>query len=112
MTWPKDFARKVWRILVEECDAPSGQKIDLGDHQVDLDEYSFVLAATSEPTDYSRGGISEYRFCGSLGFGGKVWRGPPPYVTCYREDETPAIKARMEKANRRLTALWVEAKLG
>ena len=31
----------------------------------------------------------EFRFCGKLGFGGKIWGSSDvPYVTCYQEDQT------------------------
>lgn len=47
----------------------------------------------------------EYRFCGALGFGGKVWagyHGDPPYVTQYPEDATDASRTIIERANRLL----------
>jgi hypothetical protein len=49
---------------------------------------------------------TEYRFMGSLGWGGKVWfdRGRV-YVTCYPEDRTPDRDAVIQKTNERLTAL-------
>src|SRR6266404_1389602 len=50
----------------------------------------------------------EYRFQGSLGFGGKLWishRGPP-YVTCYQEHETEGRKMLMELANQELLILY------
>lgn len=48
----------------------------------------------------------EYRFMGSLGFGGKVWsnRGRL-YVTCYPEDRTPERQAAIDWANARLATL-------
>jgi hypothetical protein len=78
---------EVWKILVEECGAheePMGDWIHWPD-------------------------CREYRFCGALGFGGKVWHSEvrwtdpcPVYVTCYPEDMTPERKAMIEKANARL----------
>lgn len=50
----------------------------------------------------------EFRFVGSLGFGGKVWstsRDRPAYVNCYSEDETPERLKVIEQANARLAAL-------
>lgn len=49
----------------------------------------------------------EYRFQGSLGFGGKLWVNgkKPPTVTCYPEDETPGRKALIELANSELAIL-------
>lgn len=50
--------------------------------------------------------ITEYRFQGNLGFGGKFWNANNRwYVTCYSEDETPERKAMIRKANERLAAL-------
>lgn len=46
----------------------------------------------------------EYRFIGHLGFGGKLWLNDSnrPYVTCYKEDETPGRLALIEAANEEL----------
>lgn len=52
--------------------------------------------------------ISEYRFVGSLGFGGKIYRTDARQawrVSMYREDETPERLAMMEAANEALRAL-------
>ena len=77
---------EVWRILVEECGA--------------LDDLRPQFDAWPD--------CREFRFIGALGFGGKVWSsrsGSPPYVTCYREDETPERLAMLAKANERLASL-------
>ncbi len=52
----------------------------------------------------------EYRFMGTLGFGGKLWlnNGPHPYVNCYREDETEGRRKIMEIANGELKCLSAE----
>lgn len=77
----------IYQILVEECGANTD----------DIAVRSFVYEFTKEnPT-------SEYRFQGKLGFGGK-FRYPRMTVDCYSEDETPAIRAMIEKANARLAA--------
>ena len=50
----------------------------------------------------------EYRFCGALGVGGKVWaghHGDPPYVTQYPEDATDASRTIIERANRQLAEI-------
>lgn len=50
----------------------------------------------------------EYRFGGTLGFGGKVWAGTwtePPYVTQYPEHATEGSKAAIERANVRLARI-------
>lgn len=51
---------------------------------------------------------NEYRFMGSLGFGGKVWapkHGRPAAVSCYREDESPERLAVIEDVNQLLALL-------
>ncbi len=68
------------------------------------DRYGFVFhtAKVDPPT-------TEYRFMGHLGFGGKFWPagyGRLPYVTCYRESETPERLAIIEKTNAALTELF------
>lgn len=50
----------------------------------------------------------EYRFGGTLGFGGKVWAGTwtePPYVTQYPEHATEGSKAAIERANVRISRI-------
>lgn len=53
----------------------------------------------------------EYRFMGSLGFGGKIWLplDRAPYVTCYREDETSERKNAIDRTNDELRRLQEEA---
>lgn len=57
----------------------------------------------------TREGCGEYRFIGSLGFGGKFrndgggWR-----VDCYREDETEERLRAIETTNAALKGLWEE----
>jgi hypothetical protein len=84
----RDWHAAVWLVLVEECGAAPD------------DWPSFALA-------WPR--CEEYRFIGTLGFGGKVWAGlvdGAPFVSCYREDETPERLATIARANERLAALW------
>jgi hypothetical protein len=79
---------KVYDILVEEC----------GAHESERD--SFIINQLEK--DHPR----EWRFCGSLGFGGKFWRNSGRlYVNCYNEDATPKRLAMIEKANARLEKL-------
>lgn len=87
-------AESVWTVLVEECGATSTH----GFLQLQTEEY-----------------ITEWRFMGALGFGGKFWRtrshrpdgswGDWWHVNCYREDETPERLAMIERANARLWKL-------
>lgn len=49
---------------------------------------------------------NEFRFMGTLGFGGKVWSGRgtrPPYVTCYPEDRTPERDQTISVVNQKLS---------
>lgn len=78
---------RVWAILVEECGADRTEpaRLDFERHWPDC---------------------REYRFMGSLGFGGKVWAPSTyrraPYVSCYSEDETPERRSAIQRANARL----------
>lgn len=85
-----DEAKAVYDLLVEECwphNDPHGRA-------------SFIA-------DVTRGGFREYRFCGSLGFGGKFWDSHHRwYVTTYREDETDERRATIERVNARLDDLY------
>lgn len=88
-------ANKVYDILVQECGAKDDQ----------YDREHFVQKQTAEQ-------VTEWRFCGKLGFGGKFWRHggvgwlfvtrEQMYVDCYQEDRTPERKAMIEAANKRL----------
>lgn len=50
----------------------------------------------------------EFCFWGKLGFGGKFWNnGSDWYVTCYKEDETPARRKIIKKTNRALKVFQV-----
>lgn len=86
-----EMKRKVWTVLVDECGA-------------DPDGLSDFLAHWPE--------CHEYRFIGSLGFGGKVWAdrfydGWRLSVTCYSEDKTPERERAIGRAQSRLTAIEV-----
>lgn len=49
---------------------------------------------------------SEFRFCGSLGFGGKFWKRHDRWsINCYGEDETPVRRATIERVNALLAQL-------
>lgn len=55
-----------------------------------------------EDSRYSK----EFRFQGSLGFGGKFWRNDGRlYVNCYSEDETAGRMAIIERINYELSSL-------
>jgi hypothetical protein len=85
MKLSSDIADKVWTILVEECGVPERER----------EIFIFLIGMDD---------ITEYRFCGNLGFGGKFW--PNKFeVNCYQEDENEERRTAMEKANGRLVAL-------
>lgn len=79
----------VWTVLVEECGASEGGR----------EAWLFSVAHHGWPI--------EYRFIGSLGFGGKVRYGRDAnhYVSCYPEDKTPERTDAIDRANLRLTHL-------
>jgi hypothetical protein len=86
-------ANAIYDILEQECEAFKDERLE------------FVTCQT-------RNHITEWRFCGSLGFGGKFWRNNGRmYVTCYREDENPKRMKMIEKANKRLAELWISLKV-
>jgi len=64
---------------------------------------SFVHATTKGPA------TTEYRFQGTLGFGGKFRDNAnrlAPYVDCYSEDRTPPRSAIIEAVNAELSKLF------
>jgi hypothetical protein len=80
----------VYDVLTKVCGASDNP----------YDREHFVAAQCEE------GHPTEWRFCGSLGFGGKFWRNDGRfYVSCYREDETPARLKAIAEANRLLSDL-------
>lgn len=81
-------AKLVWFTLVDVCGADRDQ-----DAQDDF------VRLSRDPN------LGEYRFQGTLGFGGKVYMENPPRVSCYREDETPERRKVVERANAMLVAL-------
>jgi len=98
MTMTKEMANKVYDVLVEECGAN------------DSDMWRDMFVSHHIKDDCLWGGVSEWRFQGLLGFGGKFWictsRGWD--VNYYREDATHERDQMMRKANERLDALYKE----
>lgn len=71
--------QRIWVLLVKLCGANKSQWSDFEQHFPDC---------------------VEYRFGGSLGFGGKVWISRERvHVSCYPEDETPERLAAMKSFN-------------
>lgn len=92
-TITEDVAHRIFDILVDTC----GQREDPDSRD------SFVYGVSGERR------WREYRFCGLLGYGGKVWNSYRGfYVSCYQEDKTPLREAMMEAANIRLSKLYTE----
>lgn len=83
----------IYDVVVQECGARESERPD------------FVQQSKFGTPDSCR----EWRFCGALGFGGKLrdrrftYDGLPRfYVDCYREDETPERRKMIDAANARL----------
>lgn len=50
--------------------------------------------------------ITEFRFCGKLGFGGKFWNSNDKwYISCYKEDESTERNKIIKKVNKILADL-------
>lgn len=92
-------AQDILQILTKTCGAPS----DTRDFLYHVGEY--LAGRVNHPL--------EYRFCGKLGFGGKLRLrdGEAPRVDCYQEDETPLRYRMMVRANKKLAALFSQMKL-
>lgn len=93
MTLNRFQAEQAAAILNEEC----GANLD------DAALYGFIGYFTTE-----RAGFTEWRFGGSLGFGGKLRLDGFLYVTCYPEDVTEARRKARDRANVRLRGIVAE----
>ena len=99
----EELASRTYDILVEHAEAIEREHV----------RGAFVSHQVKD------GGCMEYRFQGSLGFGGKLWvtLGYIPfnpvrvvnrmYVSCYPEDQTPERLKTIEKVNGLLMELLV-----
>lgn len=95
ITIDEQLANDIYDLLVKYC----------GAHD-DADTYS----RQSFVNTVIRPGWVEFRFCGDLGFGGKIWHNSNKlYVTAYSEDETPIRLAAIEHVNRKLALLYKQA---
>ena len=87
-------AECIWDVLVEHCGAHNDEE--------GWNMLSFIQAATD-------GRWSQWRFQGTLGFGGKVWNNDGRfYVNYYREDETSEREAAQKAANVELAKIYEE----
>jgi len=92
ITVDNDTADVIWDILTEHCGASNDK----------TQRDSFIMAATEDKW-------TEWRFQGSLGFGGKVWNNDGRfYVNLYREDETPVRCVARDGANEELAKVLEE----
>lgn len=82
------FWNQVWTILVEQAGALEG------------DRHRFVRSVVQD-------GLTEWRFCGNLGFGGKVWcrHDGTLYVSCYPENMTAEREQIIERTNAALVQI-------
>jgi hypothetical protein len=89
-----DMSERIWRVLVEDC----GCRDDL------RAKHSFMYYLA---TDIWSG--HEWRFQGSLGFGGKFHNNCGRWlVGCYSEHRTPECEEMICRANERIAALKEE----
>lgn len=92
----KDAANEAYQTAVEECGASDDhfKRRTFVDYVVDDDR---LIKS------------KEWRFCGNLGFGGKLCYDPPFgfRITCYREDLTPERQEMIDAANTRLQKIKV-----
>lgn len=82
------FANKVYDILVKVGSASESER------------NSFIFNHSEEV----RYPTTEWRFCGSLGFGGK-YRSRSNSVDCYREDQNPERLKVIDEINKQLRKL-------
>jgi len=86
-------AGDIYDILVESC----GARDDA------IEKGAFVQAVVGP-------NFTEWRFQGTLGFGGKFWNNAGKwYVSCYPEDQTSAMKQTIVEANVALATLRATA---
>jgi hypothetical protein len=89
----KELYERCYDILVEHAGASNNVR----------DKQYFVWLATNHEKFHQ---LTEYRFCGSLGFGGKFWRNAGKlYISCYPEDENPKRLAIIEKVNKMIAKI-------
>lgn len=85
ITIEKDVLEAIYTLLVERAGAHESYRQDF--------LYHFP-------------GCVEFRFMGSLGFGGKIWcDGGRVYIDCYRENETPERLTLIALVNTRIAEL-------
>lgn len=83
--------------------------------------YDILVQVCGAAEDYRDGFVmlhqrenfpTEWRFIGTLGFGGKFWRKRDAFsVTCYSEDETRARLKTMKEANQQLKQVYADSQM-
>jgi len=79
-------AKAVYEILVKVCSANENEEFDFIYH-------------------HTKSGCNEWRFIGSLGFGGKYWSGRNE-ISCYPEDLTTERERIIKIANEMLSKIF------
>ena len=83
---PEVWAGRILDLLIQ----------DAGAHARDRDQFM----------RWAKDGYSEFRFCGTLGFGGKFWNNAGRwYISCYKEDSTPERERTIQAVNEKLVFL-------
>lgn len=85
-----DIANSIIDILVEHCGVNANRRKTIID-------------------DLMWGNLTEYRFQGNLGFGGKLnYNNSKIYVSYYPEDKTPEKELMVEIANNKLSEIYTK----
>lgn len=94
-------AQDIYQALEQTCGAPTMK-----------DDFLYHVGEFIAGREHQQHGL-EYRFNGSLGYGGKLWLNDHecPRVDCYSEDMTPERRKMIKKANEALQALYGQVKL-
>ncbi len=83
------IANQLYDVLVNTCGAAESYR----------DHFIYSLLKDKYP-------MTEFRFGGKLGMGGKFWRNSNRfYVTCYSLDEYPEERAIIDQANEQLAVI-------
>jgi len=90
------FYTKVYHILVATAGARKEDWLNF------VTSHVFTKKETKDKHNY--GICREWRFCGSIGFGGKYWSGRNA-IDCYREEENARVNALITETNEKLKAL-------
>jgi hypothetical protein len=90
-TYNEDFFNDVYSTLVHFARASESDRVGFLYHHTKM----------PKPARDFDCPVEEWRFCGSLGFGGKYWR-QKNQVNCYSEDEDNTAKKIIAETNEAL----------